>query len=80
MILETHLAELDRTLERYWMVILEDATGLAVQWVGLLYLSDAIVADWEPELGVLDRDELPGGPGRTLMRCRLANSRVSSIA
>lgn len=71
-ILETHIhevnhtADLERVLKHYWMIPFGDATGLAVQWFGLLYLSDSIVEGWEPEPGVLDRDELPGGPGRTL--------------
>jgi hypothetical protein len=65
-ILETHLPDLDYILERYWMVLLGDATTLAIEWFGLVYLSDAIVEGWEPSPGVLDRDELPGGPGRTL--------------
>ena len=61
-----HAADLEKVLDRYWMLILGDATGLAIQWFGLLYLSDEIVKGWEPESGVLDRDEFPGGPGRTL--------------
>jgi hypothetical protein len=71
-LLETHIPEvnhtvdLERVLERYWMILLGDATGLAIQWFGLLYLSDEVVAGWQPEPGVLDRDELAGGPGRTL--------------
>jgi hypothetical protein len=65
-ILETHNAELERILDRYWMVLVNDATALAVEWFSLLHLSDELVEDWSPPPHLLDRDELPGGPGRTL--------------
>jgi hypothetical protein len=62
-VLATHGAPPDD--DRYWMILAGDATALALERFGLLYLDDRLVADWSPEPHVLDRDELPGGPGRT---------------
>ena len=49
--------------DRYWMILVGDATALALERFGLLYLDDRLVADWSPAPHVLDRDELPGGRG-----------------
>lgn len=73
-LLETHNAELQRILDRYWMVQLGSADELAKEWFGLLYLCDDWVKRWSPLAKLLDRDELPGGPGRTLF-ARRGNNR-----
>lgn len=57
--------------DHYWAeVLLRDATGLAMSWFSLLYMDDAFVKDWNPGPIALDRDELPGPPGRTLFAGR----------
>jgi hypothetical protein len=65
-ILATHNPSLDAILERYWMVQTGDATTLAAEYFGLLYLDDSQVLGWRPPDHLLDRDKLPGGPGLTL--------------
>jgi hypothetical protein len=49
--------------ERYWMVIGQDASSLAAERYGLLYLSDEVLTGWDPPAALMDRDELPGRPG-----------------
>lgn len=71
--LEIHNPELEAVLERYWMVLARDATALAAEWFSLLYMSDLVVKDWDPGPILGDRDELPGGPGRTLFAGRGRN-------
>lgn len=56
--------------DRYWMILMGDATALALERFGLLYLDERLARDWSPEPHLLDRDELPGGPGRTLFAGR----------
>jgi hypothetical protein len=68
--LETRKPELESVLDRYWMVLARDATSLAAEWLSLLYMDDFMVKDWDPGPILLDRDELPGGPGRTLFASR----------
>lgn len=65
-ILDTHELTLEKIVDRYWMVLARDATALAMEWFGFTYMDDDMVADWDPGPALLDRDELPGGPGRTL--------------
>jgi len=69
-ILATNSPAPDSILERYWMIQTGDATSLAAEYFGLLYLDDSLVLDWSPPDHLLDRDELPGGPGRTLFAQR----------
>lgn len=69
-ILETHNAELQRILDRYWIVQFGSPDELAKEWFGLVYMCDAWVEGWAPAPTLLDRDELPGGPGRTLFASR----------
>lgn len=71
--LETRNYMLETVLERYWMVLARDATILASEWFALLYMDDGVVKDWSPGPLLLDRDELPGGPGRTLFAGRGGN-------
>ena len=71
--LESRRPELESVLERYWMVLARDATSLAMEWFPLLYLDDAMLRDWDPGPRLLDRDELPGGRGRTLFSNRGRN-------
>lgn len=71
--LESRRAELAWILDRYWMVLARDATSLAMEWFALLYMDDAMVKDWDPGPLLLDRDELPGGQGRTLFSGRGRN-------
>jgi hypothetical protein len=62
---EAHVQE--ALLDRYSLVLTRDADALVAESFSLLYLSDALARDWTPEPGRLDgRDELPGGPGRTI--------------
>jgi hypothetical protein len=69
-ILATRDAVLAKILERYWMVLVGDATALAAERFGLTYLAEGMVQDWDPPAVHLDRDELPGGPGRMLFSSR----------
>lgn len=71
--LETRNYQLDSVFDRYWMVIARDATSLAAEWYGLLYMDDVVAEGWAPGTMLLDRDELPGGPGRTLFAGRGGN-------
>jgi hypothetical protein len=71
--LETRSPELESVLDRYWMVQARDATSLAAEWLALLYMDELMVKDWDPGPILLDRDELPGGPGRTLFASRGRN-------
>jgi hypothetical protein len=70
LIVETHEAILEQILERYWMVLTNEATALAIERFGLLYMCDEIVEGWDPRGPFMDRDELLGGPGRTLFAGR----------
>jgi hypothetical protein len=55
----------------YWMVAAGDATSLVRQSFSVLILGEAVTRDWTPPEGLLDdRDELPGGPGRTFFASR----------
>ena len=67
-ILATRNVVLDNILERYWMVLIGDATALAAERFGLTYLDERLVRDRDPPSVHLDRDEVPGGPGRTLFK------------
>jgi hypothetical protein len=71
--LETRQPALAAVVERYWMVLARDASILAGEWLSLLYMDESWVEDWHPGSGLLDRDELPGGPGRTLFAGRGGN-------
>lgn len=68
--LDTRTPDLASVLERYWLVLVRDATALAVERFSLLYMDDSMVRDWDPGPVILDRDELPSGPGRTLFASR----------
>lgn len=68
--LETHDPVAESILEGYWMVLIGDATALAAEYFGLLYLDNSLVKDWDPGGRLLDRDKLPDGPGRTLFAQR----------
>jgi len=72
-LLETRKPELDVMLDRYWLVLARDADALAAEWFSLLYMDDRVVEGWDPGPVLLDRDELPGGPGRTLFAGRGGN-------
>lgn len=63
-------APLEAVIERYWMVLIGDATALAGEHFGLLYLDDALASRWEQPPAVLERDRLPGGPGLALFSQR----------
>jgi hypothetical protein len=72
-LLETRRPQLEVMLDRYWLVLARDATFLAAEWFALLYMDDAMVKDWSIGDALLDRDELSGGPGRTLFAGRGGN-------
>lgn len=58
----------------YWMVAAREPHWLLKERFPALYLGDAVVRDWTPPEGLLDdRDELPGGPGRTFFAQRGAD-------
>jgi hypothetical protein len=71
--LDTRQPQLEAMLDRYWMVIGRDATALAAEWYSLLYMDDGVAEGWAPGTMLLNRDELPGGPGRTLFAGRGGN-------
>lgn len=72
--LEIRNAELEAVLDRYyWMVLARDPDALAGEWPSLLYMDDTVIRGWEPGPALIDRDELPGGPGRTLFGARGGN-------
>jgi hypothetical protein len=49
------------------MVLARDQNALAQEFFSVLHLDDDLARDWKPPPGLLDgRDQLPGGPGRTL--------------
>jgi hypothetical protein len=55
----------------YWMVTVLDANSLLRASFSVLYLGEAAIRDFAPPEGLLDnRDELPGGPGRTFFAQR----------
>jgi hypothetical protein len=69
LISERHL--IDGVEDWYWMVLIREAYSLLRERFPLLYLGDAVTHDWTPSEGLLDdRDELPGGPGRTFFSQR----------
>lgn len=58
-------------LDSYWMVLTREADAMVGESFSLLYLSDFVTHDWTPPDGLLaGRDELPGGPGRTIFAQR----------
>lgn len=63
-------AEREWILERYWMVLARDAASLASEHFGLLYMNDEVASNYTPETRRDARDELPGGPGRTIFAGR----------
>jgi hypothetical protein len=69
-ILETHDSEIQGILDRYWMVQFGDPGEFLLERFGLTYFSDSMVEDWDPPAHLIDRDELPGGPGRTFFARR----------
>lgn len=69
-ILATHDPSLESILELYGAVQIADATSLAAERFGLLYLDDSQILAWSPPEHLLDRDKLPGGPGLTLFAGR----------
>jgi len=71
--LDTRQPQIEAMQDRYWMVIARDAGSLAGEWYSLLYMDDGVVEGWAPGSMLLNRDELPGGPGRTLFAGRGGN-------
>lgn len=71
--LESRQPALESVLDRYWMILARDASSLAMEWFPLLYMDESMLQDWNPGPHILDRDELPGGPGRTLFSNRGRN-------
>ena len=56
--------------DRAWMVSARDPDALATEYFGFLYLDDRMVHGWTPPWPVGARDELPGGPGRSIFAGR----------
>ncbi len=68
----THIydCEYNWVLEREWMVLAKDATALADEGFGLLYLNEEISQNWMNHPQRDDRDSLPVASGRLVFAGR----------